>query len=318
IGDGNPALEDPAFRHALGWGIDLDQLIDKVYQGAGKPGTTIVPPAYSNWQWVPSDEQLMTYDPEKAAEMLDEAGYTVGDDGFRTMPDGSPIGTLRLFARSDSSGDISLNTMSFFQEWLADLDIDSEVTAMQSNKLTSVILDGEFDAFQWGWYVEPDPTSMLSYMTCGQRGNWSDSWYCDEEYDRLFKAQQVELDQDARVEMVKQMQERLYLDSPYLVTAYNTIGEAFRSDRFACLVQQPNPGGIWLFQYGTYNYQNMQPADQAGDCGGDADATQATDAGADDSMSTAMLVGIGVVVLAVLVGGGVVLMRRRSTESDRE
>jgi peptide/nickel transport system substrate-binding protein len=234
------------------------------------------------------------------------------------MPDGSPIGTMRLFARSDSSGDISLNTMDFFKEWLADLGIEAEVTAMQSNKLTDVILEGNFDAFQWGWYVEPDPTSMLSYMTCGQLGNWSDSWYCNEEYDELFAAQQVELDLDARVEMVKQMQQILYQDSPYLVTAYNTIGEAFRSDRFACLVQQPNPGGIWLFQYGTYNYRNMQPVAEAGDCGDAAGATQATSAADDDSMSTAMLVGLVAVVVVVVGAGGVLLMRRRATEADRE
>jgi peptide/nickel transport system substrate-binding protein len=42
MGDGNPALEDPEFRHALGYGIDLDQIVDKVYQGAGTPGSTIV------------------------------------------------------------------------------------------------------------------------------------------------------------------------------------------------------------------------------------------------------------------------------------
>ncbi|RYI98947.1 MAG: hypothetical protein EON52_27030, partial [Actinomycetales bacterium] len=253
-----------------------------------------------------------------AGQLLDEAGYTMGDDGLRTMPDGSPIGTLRLFARSDSAGDISLNTMDFFKEWLGDLGIEAEVSAMQSNKLTEVILEGNFDAFQWGWYVEPDPTSMLSYMTCGQLGSWSDSWYCNDEYDALFDAQQVELDLDERVEMVEQMQQMLYQDSPYLVTAYNTIGEAFRSDRFACLVQQPNPGGIWLFQYGVYNYKNMQPAADAGDCGGDETATQASSAAADDSMSTAMLVGLGVVAVVVVGGGGVLLMRRRSTVADRE
>ena len=43
---------------------------------------------------------------------------------------------------------------------------------------------------------------------------------------------------------IKKMQEILYRDSPYLVTAYSSIGEAVRSDRFACLVPQPNPGGI--------------------------------------------------------------------------
>ena len=319
IGDGNPALRDPAFRHALGWGVDLDQLIERVYQGAGRPGTTIIPPAYSNWQWVPADDELMTYDPEKAGQLLDEAGYDLGGDGLRTMPDGSPIGTLRLFARSDSAGDISLNTMDYFKEWLADLGIDAEVTAMQSNKLTDVILEGNFDAFQWGWYVEPDPTSMLSYMTCDQLGSWSDSWYCNDEYDALYEAQQVELDRDKRVEMVQQMQEILYRDSPYLVTAYNTIGEAFRSDRFACLVQQPNPGGIWLFQYGVYNYKFMRPAAEADACADEGlGATQATSAAADDSVSTAMLVGIGAAVVVLLGAGGVLFMRRRATEADRE
>ena len=64
------------------------------------------------------------------------------------------------------------------------------------------------------------------------------------------------------------MQEILYEDSPYLVTAYTTIGEAFRSDRFACFQPQPDPGGILLFQYGVHNYLNMRPADEAGDCDG--------------------------------------------------
>ena len=47
------------------------------------------------------------------------------------------------------------------------------------------------------------------------------------------------------------MQEILYLDAPYLVTAYGATGEAFRSDRWACFRPQPDPGGIWLFQYGV-------------------------------------------------------------------
>ena len=58
------------------------------------------------------------------------------------------------------------------------------------------------------------------------------------------------------------------------MTAYSTIGEAFRSDRFACLRPQPDPGGVYLFQYGVYNYLNMRPADEAGDCGGDEGATE--------------------------------------------
>ena len=149
--------------------------------------------------------------------------------------------------------------MDFFQEWLADLGIDSEVTAMESNQLTDVILEGEFDAFQWGWYVEPDPDSILSCFLCDARGGWSDSWYCNEEYDQLYEAQNAEVDDEKRVETIKQMQEILFHDSPYLVTAYTKYGQALRTDRFACFQPQPDPGGVLLVQYGAHNYTPAPP-----------------------------------------------------------
>ena len=37
MGDGNPALQDAAFRHALGFAIDRDVIIERAYQGAGDP-----------------------------------------------------------------------------------------------------------------------------------------------------------------------------------------------------------------------------------------------------------------------------------------
>lgn len=328
IGDGNPALQDPKFRHALGYALDLDQIIEKVYQGAGIPGDTIVPPSYSQWKWDPPEDEAFSFDLDKAGELLDEAGYALGSDGKRTMPDGSPIGTLRLFARTENKK--SVDTMDYFKEWLGEIGIDAELTTMESNKLTNVILDGEFDAFQWGWYVEPDPGSMLSYMTCDQRGGWSDSWYCNEEYDALYAEQSAAIDREQRQETVKQMQEMLFEDSPYLVTAYNTLGEAFRSDRWACFQPQPDPGGILLFQYGAHNYLNIRPAADAGDCDGvttalgvagsesDGTAGGAGGAAADGGSNTLVMVGGGALLGALIVGGGMWGLRRRSTVADRE
>lgn len=316
MGDPNPAVLDPAFRHALGFGIDLEQLVSKVYQGAGVAGSSIIPPAYTDFRWVPPEDQAFTYDPERAAALLDEAGYRVGNDGSRTRPDGKPIGTLRLFARSDSP--TSVDTMAFFKEWLADLDIKSEVSAVESSKLTDIILEGTFDVFQWGWYVEPDPDSMLSYLTCGQRGNWSDSWFCDEEYDALYAQQHAETDQAARQDQVGQMQQILFEESPYLVTAYTTIGEAVRSDRWACLQPQPDPGGIWLIQYGAHNYLHVRPISEAGDCEGVTSASKGSKSSAADGVGTGFLLGAGGLAVAAVAAGGILLLRRRSTVADRE
>src|SRR4051812_47438075 len=108
IGNPNPAMLDAKFRHALGFALNVPQLIQKVYQGAGLPGTTIVPPAYKKYHWEPPAGEKMTFDLAKAGQLLDAAGYKKGSDGTRTMPDGKPIGTLRLDGRSDSP--TALNT----------------------------------------------------------------------------------------------------------------------------------------------------------------------------------------------------------------
>jgi peptide/nickel transport system substrate-binding protein len=213
--------------------------------------------------------------------------------------------------------------MVYFHQWLSDLGIKSVVQTYSSSQLTNVIYKGDFDTFQWGWYVEPDPDSMLSYMTCAQRQHSSDSFYCNPAYDKLYNQQHVSTNHAQRVQDVMKMQQILYRDSPYLVTAYNTTGEAVRSDRFACFVPQPNPGGIWLEQYGVYNYIHIKPASEAGNCdsataGGLTGAVKAT-SGSDSSSSKApFLIGVGVVVVLLLVGGGVTMMRRRGTAGDRE
>ncbi len=309
LGDPNPAVLDRKFRFALNFAIDRSVLATKAYQGAAIPAGNIIPPAYQEYAWNPPSSDAYAYDPAKARQLLDAAGYRVGSDGFRTMPDGSPIGQLRLYARSDS--ETSVSTMAFFQEWLKAVQIDSKVTSYESSKLTNIILDGEFDIFQWGWYVEPDPDSILSYFTCGQRGNWSDSWYCNPAYDKLYREQNGATDQSRRADIVKQLQQMLYDDAPYLNTVYNQIGEAYRSDRWEGFVPQPRDGGILLFQYGHANYLNLAPVGTA------AGNPEVVNASSDSSSGTVVAVLVAVVVLGVLVVGGFLVMRRR-TADDRE
>ncbi len=300
IGDPNPAMLDPRFRFALTTAIDRSSLATHVYEGGATPAATIIPPAYTSYRWQPPPGAF-AFNQDKAKQLLDAAGYKVGSDGKRTMPDGSPIGTLRLFARSESP--TSIQTMKFMQEWLAALGIDSKITTLESGKLTNVILSGDYDMFQWGWYVEPDPDSMLSYFTCAQRGNWSDSWYCNPAYDRLYSQQHAALDQATREAEVKKMQKILYHDAPYLLTDYTQIGEAYRSDRWHGFVPQPNPGGVLLFQYGVRNYIGIQPG-PAPSTDGSSNATAANGSSAVGNIQSGKVLGIIAGALLLFAAGG--------------
>jgi peptide/nickel transport system substrate-binding protein len=181
---------------------------------------------------------------------------------------------------------------------------------MESGKLTTTILDGDYDMFQWDWFVEPDPDAILSVFTCAQRDASSDSWYCNKAYDRLYAKQHAEIDHAKRIAIVKQMEQMLYDQAPYVVTVYSKIGEAYRSDRFHGFVPQPNPGGVYLFQYGAYNYVHLLagPATATGSGGGSSSATSNT------GVVIASLVGGVLLFTAGGLFGGWVGYRRASVD----
>ena len=227
------------------------------------------------------------------------------------MPDGSRPLRFRLFARQESN--TSQQSVQFMQGWLRDIGIATEVKVVEENRLTEIIGQGEFDMFEWGWVVEPDPDYQLSTFTCGSRSyksggdvlaNLSDSFYCNPEYDKLYEQQKVTIDPAKRAEIVKQMQRMLYVDAPYVVTFYYDELQAYRSDRFAGFLAQPDPGGVVLFQYGTYSYRNIatpQAAAATGDDGGGLPIVP---------------IAVGVAVVGAV--GVLLALRRRSTQDERE
>ena len=332
IGDGNPHLQDQQVRLAISHAIDRQQMVDKILNGYGTPGSTIIPPLYTTLHIDPGTQ---TYDPALANQILDDAGYAMGPDGVRVGPDGVPM-KYRLFVRTDS--DSSVKSGEYFKSYLAAIGIEAEIKPVDENALFEIIGRGEFDMFEWGWVVEPDPDYQLSTFTCAKRSyedggeiyaDLSDSFYCNEEYDQLYAAQSEETDQTARADIVKQMQQILYDAVPYVVTYYYDNLEAYRSDRFTGFVGQPEGSGSLLFQYGVYTYTNVAPV--SADGGGDttaspspgasesADASGGTAEPTSGGSNTGLIIGLAIAAL-VIVGLVVALVRMRSKSQagDRE
>jgi len=326
IGDGSPLLKDKALRQALSWAVDRQAMVDKVLGGGGTPGTTIVPPMYANLHLDPANPY--TYDPEKAKTLLDAAGYKVGADGIRVDSKGNRL-SFRLFGRTDSSGNNSQKAVQFLKGYFQAVGVEVKTKMIASDNLTTLIGEGKFDMFEWGWVVEPDPNYQLSTFTCANRSykdgdsiyaNLSDSFYCNPAYDTLFAQQGVETDVTKRTDIVKQMQQMLYDDAPYIVTYYYDNPEAYRSDRFTGFVNQPSPKGAMLFQYGTWSYENVKPVTDASP-GPSQTIGQGTSTPAPSSTNWVAIIGVGALILIALVVG-VVLGRGRNrdlaSDDDRE
>jgi len=325
IGDGHPALKDPKLRVALSYAVDKAALAERVYGGHATPGDSFIPSLYKNMHYDPG-ASAYTFDPQKAEQLLDEAGYTKGSDGIRTMPDGGRKLSFRLYGRSNSPE--SQQTVQFVAGWFRDVGIEVKPKIVSEDSLTEIIGQGNFDLFEWGWVVEPDPNYQASTFTCANRSykdggqvyaNLSDSFYCSPEYDRLNDVQAAQIDPAERAATVKQMQKLVYDSAAYIITVYYNDPQAYRSDRFTGLLPQPDPDGSLLFQYGTYSYKNMRPVTAKDTQDGNAGTGDSTDAAAsDDSGSNTGLIVGGIVVAVLLIGGIAFYLSRRRPDSDVE
>ena len=165
------------------------------------------------------------------------------------MPDGSRPLRFRLFARQESN--TSQQSIQFIQGWLRDIGIATDVKVLEENRLTEIIGQGEFDMFEWGWVVEPDPDYQLDLhlrlaeLQVGRRrpGQPLRQLLLQPEYDKLYEQQKVTIDPAKRADIVKQMQRMLYDDAPYVVTFYYDELQAYRSDRFAGFCPSPTRRG---------------------------------------------------------------------------
>jgi len=306
IGDGSPGLLDPTVREAIYHAIDRQVIVDRVSLGLSLIGTTLSPSA--DPAWVPDlGDEAWDFDPARSMQLLDEAGYADSDgDGTRETPDGEPF-VLRYVERSEST--VAAGIREFITGYLTAVGIGTEVTVMDDTQLYDAQIAGNYDMFVWGWtpFVDPDP--MLSYFTCAQittdieAAGYNDANWCSEEYDSLYEEQKVELDQVARTDIVHEMLRLFNRESTYFVLTIDPDLQAYRTDRFAGWLQQPDSAGPVLFTNSSPTYDNLTVIDAGGDDGG----------------FPVVPVVIGVAVVA-LVGVGALVMagKRRKTQDDRE
>ena len=302
---GHPALLDQDVRTAIAQSIDKASLIDKVLNGYGEIGTTVVPPQTApRWHWSPIEtESQIPFDIEQAKQTLEDAGYRDTDnDGVREMPGGGRPLEFRFMLRSESPD--SVKAGQFIQGWLKQIGIDTKTESVTDSKLLDEWGGNNYDMYIYGWGPDPDPDFILSTFTTEQCLSWSDTCYSNPEYDALYEQQHTTADVEERKGIVEEMQRILYEESPELVLWYDNDLQAYRSDRWTGFLEQPEPQGYLLFGYGHYSYRNIKPVS--------AESTNASESG---PSATVWVIGAGILVVAAAVA---LLLRRRAGAEERE
>ena len=235
---GHPVLRDPDFRRAIEYAIDRESIVQTAYYGHATPGYTFMPTGVwsdPDYGWQPPDGVRRDFDPAKANQLLDEAGYIDSDgNGIREYR-GEDI-VLRLWALTgDMEGQ---NAVKLAAGWLRDVGIKARISVLDEGVYYDAIwnYDGDtfapdFDIYYWQWgngYYDPGQT--LDCYTTAQIEGWNEMAWSNPEFDRLDREQNVTLDENERAELIKQMQQVMYEDCPVIVTTHPYHLNAYRTD----------------------------------------------------------------------------------------
>ena len=203
----NPILADRNVRTAMAQAINRDAIVSGLMSGYGTVVDTIFPK--SHWAY-PEGVAPIPYDPEGAAALLDEAGWTLNGD-VRSR-DGQEL-RFRLFYTTGNP--VRERGAALIQANLRELGVAVELQSMDFPTLVTYLLPkddqgtpraveaSDFDLFILGFGIERDPSEYLSYFTeAGQPPNgYNFTGYTDPAGGELLVRGQETIATDARTKL---------------------------------------------------------------------------------------------------------------------
>jgi peptide/nickel transport system substrate-binding protein len=311
---GNPVLLDPEFRKAVNWAVDREKVVSVAMNGYATVGSSLIVP-YSKYHWEPPANSLFTYDPAKANELLDAAGYKdVNGDGFRETKDGKKL-SLRFYATADSPENQTAGKL--IVGWLGDVGIKLQFQVVDAGALIDAQYNykgdtyaPDWDLFIWYWTQDVDPQFMLGIYTPAQIEGWNDCLWTDPKYTKLNTQQSQTIDEAARKPIVDQMQQIFYDAAPYAILAYPFQLEAYSTADWQGWVHVPGDSAGAQQGAVLYSYNNI-------DTYRFVEQKTATAVTTGSSGNTTLIVVI-VVVLLVVVMAAVLLLRRARARAETE
>ena len=222
-----PTLAQTEVRQALMYALDRKSFLKAEYGSDDLVSLGMAPISPVSWAYPGNDAlNAYDYDLDKAAKMLDDAGWKDTDgDGIRDK-DGTPL-HLNWLVYTDSTWPGTLSSMAY-DSWHK-IGVDLEITQMDFNTVSSMTMDAEpgekdFDIYTMGFSLsaDPDPTGGLYDADAYVAGGFNASGFRDEKSQELIAEGLAEFDQDKRAEIYKEWAIRQNELVPTAIIAYRS------------------------------------------------------------------------------------------------
>jgi len=200
-----PIFSDSRVRQAISHAVDKQTVIDALLLGKGEVARSFITPLA--WIFNP-DAPDYPYDPDKAASLLDEAGWTLGNDGVRVNKDGERFAftlTVPTAWREDGLA---------VQPFLQKAGFEVTIKEQGAGQTTGPLQVGEYQAAvdAWNNYII-DPRADLQRWFQNPRPA-DQTGYRNAQVDALFLKARAALDKNEEKSLYFQIQKLVETDAP--------------------------------------------------------------------------------------------------------
>ncbi len=203
-------------RQALTYALDRDAMAQAIYNGLATVAQGTEPTL--SFAYAPDQMKTKyTYDPKKAAQLLDAAGWVAGGDGVRAK-DGKKL-QFTIWTNAGNKNREALITV-MQQQWKA-IGVDATPkTEDFASLVTRITETHDFEVAMLGfiWDVDPDQSAMWS--TKSYEGGFNLGKYSNPAVDKLIDSGLTELDTAKRKQIYIDMQNAVLDDAPSIILVF--------------------------------------------------------------------------------------------------
>jgi peptide/nickel transport system substrate-binding protein len=216
------AISDPAVRQAMEYAVDREGLNKSVFQGLNKAAwSPLMRPTFA---YDPSTEQLYSFDPEKAKQLLDAAGWQPGSDGVRAKAGQRLEMSFPIISRPRD------NAMAeSVQASLRDVGIDLKVDPLERAAAREAYNQNRYDiSFMWFSYGDPDVLRTIFHSA--NVNAFNRARYQVPEVDKMLEDAAGLTDAAKRSDIYKQVQQRVLKDTATVPLVDTIVYNAKRAE----------------------------------------------------------------------------------------
>jgi peptide/nickel transport system substrate-binding protein len=208
----NPVLADKRVRKAFTYAVNRQEMLDSFFNSQG----TIISGPFAPGSWAYNlDVQPLPFDPQKATELLQEAGFTKGADGFM-QKDGKKL-ELSLKVPIEKESEAVKRVVLAFKNYLKNIGVDIKVEFKEWQAWKEdVFLEHDFDVVFASWVFD-DSADISSLFHSGEIGPWKNNFggYSNPEVDGLINESKLTLDHEKRRTINRKLHAILADENPY-------------------------------------------------------------------------------------------------------